>query len=259
LKTAAVSKSADAGAHLYVSESAGNRRDPGSRRTSASRGRTDQRVIDYQILSIHALTRAKFPPPDGREAWHRVQGKLRANASEGIVWRGQLRKRAGSWFRTWPSIRATDVNPETQFGTGDPHDAQREVIGVLDLKAELIFYRGYVRLSILGRISLSMENERLYSIGRATRRDWRDCSAKRIQGALLRLCRRRLRLEMPPGIFPRGSVRRPLRVLRYGPQQLECAGRRAGRERPRRSMDGGHRYHAESGPTEIAAAEMLKQ
>src|SRR5882762_3737219 len=96
-----------------------------------------KRVIDYQILSImlydeeQKIFRHRVDVKHG----HRVQGKLRANASEGIVGAAATLKEPVVVPDVTVDPRYLMVNPETRSELAIPMMHKGKVIGVLDLEA----------------------------------------------------------------------------------------------------------------------------
>src|SRR3984893_9724081 len=192
-----------------------------------------KRVIDYQILSImlydeeQKIFRHRVDVKHG----HRVQGKLRANASEGIVGAAATLKEPVLVPDVSADPRYLMVNPETRSELAIPMIHKCRVIGVLDLESPQLGYftEDHVQtLSILaGHLAVSLENARLYEqVARDEARLERDLqAAKRIQGALLR--------PVPTEDFGVDLAARYLSArevcgdlyefLRYGPQQLGIA------------------------------------
>src|ERR1700682_6153003 len=192
-----------------------------------------KRVIDYQILSImlydeeQKVFRHRVDVKHGQ----RVQGKLRAAASEGIVGAAATLKEPVIVPDVSVDPRYLMVNPETRSELAIPMIHKGKVIGVLDLESPQpnYFTEDHVQtLSILaGNLAVSLENGRLYDqVARHDARLWRDLqAAKRIQGALLR--------PVPTEDFGVDLAARYLSArevcgdlyefLRYGPQQLGIA------------------------------------
>src|SRR5260370_26744073 len=153
-----------------------------------------KRVIDYQILSImlydeeQKIFRHRVDVKHG----HRVQGKLRANASEGIVDAAPTFKEPVLVPDVTVDPRYLMVNPETRSELAIPMMHKGKVIGVLDLESPQpnYFTEDHVQtLSILAaNLAVSLANARLYErlarnnapLGPAFQ------SAKTVQGALLR-------------------------------------------------------------------------
>jgi phosphoserine phosphatase RsbU/P len=161
----------------------------------------------------------------------RVQGKLRAAASEGIVGAAATLKEPVIAPDVTADSRYLMVNPETRSELAIPLMHKGKVIGVLDLESPQLNYftEDHVQtLSILGaNLAVSLENARLYEqVARDEARLERDLqAAKRIQGALLR--------QVPTEDFGLDMAARYLSArelggdlydfLRYGPQQLGIA------------------------------------
>src|ERR1700726_3927006 len=153
-----------------------------------------KRVIDYQILSImlydeeQKIFRHRVDVKHG----HRVQGKLRANASEGIVGAAATLKEPVVVPDVTVDPRYLAVNPETRSELAIPMIHKGKVIGVLDLESPQLNYftADHIQtLSILaGNLAVSLENARLYEqVARDEARLERVLqAAKRLQGALLR-------------------------------------------------------------------------
>jgi sigma-B regulation protein RsbU (phosphoserine phosphatase) len=192
-----------------------------------------KRVIDYQILSImlydeeQKVFRHRVDVKHGQ----RVQGKMRAAASEGIVGAAATLKEPVIVPDVSVDPRYLMVNPETRSELAIPMIHKGKVIGVLDLESPQpnYFTEDHVQtLSILaGNLAVSLENARLYEqVARDEARLERDLqAAKRIQGALLR--------PVPTEDFGVDLAARYLSArevcgdlyefLRYGPQQLGIA------------------------------------
>jgi sigma-B regulation protein RsbU (phosphoserine phosphatase) len=192
-----------------------------------------KRVIDYQILSImlydeeQKVFRHRVDVKHGQ----RVQGKLRAAASEGIVGAAATLKEPVIVPDVSVDPRYLMVNPETRSELAIPMIHKGKVIGVLDLESPQpnYFTEDHVQtLSILAaNLAVSLENARLYEqVARDEARLERDLqAAKRIQGALLR--------PVPMEDFGVDLAARYLSArevcgdlyefLRYGPQQLGIA------------------------------------
>jgi phosphoserine phosphatase RsbU/P len=192
-----------------------------------------RRVIDYQILSImlydeeQKVFRHRVDVKHGQ----RVQGKMRATASEGIVGAAATLKEPVLVADVTVDPRYLMVNPETRSELAIPMMHKGKVIGVLDLESPIANYftEDHVQtLSILaGNLAVSLENARLYEqLAREEARLERDLqAAKRIQGALLR--------PVPAEDYGVDLAARYLSArevcgdlydfLRYGPQQLGIA------------------------------------
>jgi sigma-B regulation protein RsbU (phosphoserine phosphatase) len=192
-----------------------------------------KRVIDYQILSIMLyddelkVFRHRLDVKHGQ----RVQGKLRAAATEGIVGAAAMLKEPVNVPDVSVDPRYLMVNPETRSELAIPMMHKGKVIGVLDLESPQLNYftEDHVQtLSILAaNLAVSLENARLYGqMARDEARLERDLqAAKRIQGALLR--------AVPAEDFGLDVAAKYLSArelggdlydfLRYGPQQLGIA------------------------------------
>src|SRR6202163_4885434 len=153
-----------------------------------------KRVIDYQILSIMLydeelkVFRHRIDVKHG----HRVQGKLRAAASEGIVGAAATLKEPVLVPDVTVDPRYLAVNPETRSELAIPMIHKGRVIGVLDLESPQLNYftEDHVQtLSILAaNLAVSLENARLYErLARDEARMERELTAaQRLQNALLR-------------------------------------------------------------------------
>src|SRR5579859_3015591 len=153
-----------------------------------------KRVIDYQILSImlydeeQKVFRHRVDVKHGQ----RVQGKLGAAASEGILGAAATLREPVIVPDVTVDPRYLMVNPETRSELAIPMMHKGKVIGVLDLESSQpnYFTEDHVQtLTILaGNLAVSLENARLYEqVARDEARLERDLqAAKRIQGALLR-------------------------------------------------------------------------
>jgi phosphoserine phosphatase RsbU/P len=192
-----------------------------------------KRVIDYQILSImlydeeQKVFRHRLDLKHGQ----RVQGKMRAAASEGIVGAAATLKEPVIAPDVTADPRYLMVNPETRSELAIPLMHKGKVIGVLDLESPQLNYftEDHIQtLSILGaNLAVSLENARLYEqVARDEARMERDLqAAKRIQGALLR--------QVPTEDFGLDLAARYVSArelggdlyefLRYGSQQLGIA------------------------------------
>lgn len=192
-----------------------------------------KRVIDYQILSImlydedQKVFRHRVDVKHG----HRVQGKMRVAASEGIVGAAAVLKEPVLVPDVNLDPRYLMVNPETRAELAIPMLHKGKVIGVVDLESPQVNYftEDHVQtLSILAaNLAVSLENARLYEqLARDEARLERDLqAAKRIQGALLR--------PVPTEDFGLDVAARYLSArevcgdlyefLRYGPHQLGIA------------------------------------
>jgi sigma-B regulation protein RsbU (phosphoserine phosphatase) len=192
-----------------------------------------KRVIDYQILSLmlydedQKVFRHRLDVKHG----HRVQGKLRATPTEGIVGAAATLREPVLVPDVTADPRYLMINPETRSELAIPMLHKGRVIGVLDLESPQLNYftADHVQtLSILAaNLAVSLENARLYEqVARDEARLERDLqAAKRIQGALLR--------PAPAGDYELDIAARYLSArevcgdlyefLRYGPQQLGIA------------------------------------
>src|SRR6202140_3940089 len=192
-----------------------------------------KRVIDYQILSImlydeeQKIFRHRVDVKHG----HRVQGKLRATASDGIVGAAATLKESVLVPDVTVDPRYLAVNPETRSELAIPMMHKGKVIGVLDLESPQLNYftEDHVQtLSILAaNLAVFLENARLYEqLARDEARLERDLqAAKRIQGALLRpVPTEDFGLEMAARYLSAREVCGDLyEFLRYGPQKLGIA------------------------------------
>jgi phosphoserine phosphatase RsbU/P len=192
-----------------------------------------KRVIDYQILSImlydedQKVFRHRLDVKHG----HRVQGKLRAAVSEGIVGAAATLREPVLVPNVTKDPRYLMVNPETRSELSIPMIHKGKVIGVLDLESPQLNYftEDHVQtLSILAaNLAVSVENARLYEqVARDEARLERDLqAAKRIQGALLRpVPSEDYGLDMAARYLSAREVCGDLyEFLRYGPQQLGVA------------------------------------
>jgi sigma-B regulation protein RsbU (phosphoserine phosphatase) len=192
-----------------------------------------KRVIDYQILSImlydeeQKVFRHRVDVKHGQ----RVQGKLRAAASEGIVGAAATLKEPVVVPDVTLDPRYLMVNPETRSELAIPMMHKGKVIGVLDLESPQLNYftEDHIQtLSILAsNLAVSLENARLYQqVARDEARLERDLqAAKRIQGALLRpVPTEDFGLDMAARYLSAREVGGDLyEFLRYGPQQLGIA------------------------------------
>jgi len=192
-----------------------------------------KRVIDYQILSIMLYDEEQkvFRHRVDVKHGHRVQGKLRATASEGIVGAAATLKEPVLVPDVTVDPRYVMMNPETRSELAIPMMHKGKVIGVLDLESPQLNYftEDHVQtLSILAaNLAVSLENARLYEqLARDEARLERDLqAAKRIQGALLRpVPTEDYGLEMAARYLSAREVCGDLyEFLRYGPQQLGIA------------------------------------
>jgi phosphoserine phosphatase RsbU/P len=192
-----------------------------------------KRVIDYQILSIllydeeQKVFRHRVDVKHGQ----RVQGKLRATASEGIVGAAATLREPVLVPDVTKDLRYVMVNPETRSELSIPMMYKGKVIGVLDLESPQLNYftQDHVQtLSILAaNLAVSLENARLYEqVARDEARLERDLqAAKRIQGALLRpVPTEDFGLDMAARYLSARALGGDLyEFLRYGPQQLGIA------------------------------------
>jgi sigma-B regulation protein RsbU (phosphoserine phosphatase) len=192
-----------------------------------------KRVIDYQILSImlydeeQKVFRHRVDVKHGQ----RVQGKLRATASEGIVGAAATLKEPVLVPDVTVDPRYVMVNPETRSELAIPMMHKGKVIGVLDLESPIANYftEDHVQtLSILaGNLAVSLENARLYEqLAKEEARLERDLqAAKRIQGALLRpVPAEDYGVDLAARYLSAREVCGDLyEFLRYGPQQLGIA------------------------------------
>jgi phosphoserine phosphatase RsbU/P len=192
-----------------------------------------KRVIDYQILSImlydeeQKVFRHRVDVKHGQ----RVQGKLRAAATEGIVGAAATLKEPVVVPDVTVDPRYLMVNPETRSELAIPMIHKGKVIGVLDLESPQpnYFTEDHVQtLSILAaNLAVSLENARLYEqVARDEARLERDLqAAKRIQGALLRpVPTEDYGVDLAARYLSAREVCGDLyEFLRYGPQQLGIA------------------------------------
>src|ERR1700681_3176304 len=192
-----------------------------------------KRVIDYQILSImlydeeQKVFRHRVDVKHGQ----RVQGKLRATTSEGIVGAAATLKEPVLVPDVTVDPRYLMVNPETRSELAIPMIHKGRVIGVLDLESPQLNYftSDHVQiLSILAaNFAVSLENARLYEkLARDEARLERDLqAAKRIQGALLQpVPTEDYGLDIAARYLSAREVCGDLyEFLRYGPQQLGIA------------------------------------
>jgi sigma-B regulation protein RsbU (phosphoserine phosphatase) len=199
------------------------------------RGAAEQikRVIDYQILSIMLYDEEQKAFRHRLDVKHgqRVQGKLRASASEGIVGAAATLKEPVRVPDVTTDPRYLMANPETRSELSIPMMHKGKVIGVLDLESPQLNYftEDHVQtLSILAaNLAVSLENARLYEqVARDEARLERDLqAAKRIQGALLRpVPTEDFGLDMAARYLSARALGGDLyEFLRYGPQQLGIA------------------------------------
>src|SRR5215472_4806834 len=192
-----------------------------------------KRVIDYQILSImlydeeQQVFRHRLDVKHGQ----RVQGKLRAAASEGIVGAAATAREPVLVPDVTADPRYLMANPETRSELAIPMIHKGKVIGVLDLESPQLNYftEDHVQtLSILAaNLAVSLENARLYEqVAKGEARLERDLqAAKRIQGALLRPAPAEdYGLDVAARYVSAREVCGDLYdFLRYGPQQLGVA------------------------------------
>ena len=192
-----------------------------------------KRVIDYQILSImlydeeQKIFRHRLDVKHGQ----RVQGKLRAAASEGLVGAAATLRQPVLVPDVTADPRYLMVNPETRSELAIPMIHKGKVIGVLDLESPQLNYftEDHVQtLSILAaNLAVSLENARLYEqVAQGEARMERDLqAAKRIQGALLRpVPTDDYGLDVAARYISAREVCGDLyEFLRYGPQQLGVA------------------------------------
>lgn len=192
-----------------------------------------KRVIDYQILSLllfdenQKVFRHRLDVKYGQ----RVQGKLRATVSEGIVGAAATLKEPVLVPDVAADPRYLMVNPETRSELAIPMIHKGKIIGVLDLESPQLNYftEDHVQtLSILAaNLAVSLENARLYEqVARDEARLERDLqAAKRIQGALLQpVPAEDYGLDMAARYLSAREVCGDLyEFLRYGPQQIGIA------------------------------------
>jgi sigma-B regulation protein RsbU (phosphoserine phosphatase) len=192
-----------------------------------------KRVVDYQILSIllydeeQKVFRHRLDVKHGQ----RVQGKLRAAATEGLVGAAATSREAVLVPDVTADPRYLMVNPETRSELAMPMIHKGKVIGVLDLESPQLNYftEDHVQtLSILAaNLAVSVENARLYEeVAKGEARLERDLqAAKRIQGALLRAVPiEDYGLDIAARYVSAREVCGDLyEFLRYGPQQLGIA------------------------------------
>jgi sigma-B regulation protein RsbU (phosphoserine phosphatase) len=192
-----------------------------------------KRVIDYQILSILLYDEAQKVFRHRLDVKHgqRVQGKLRAAATEGLVGAAATTREPVVVPDVAADPRYLMVNPETRSEIAIPMIHKGKVIGVLDLESPQLNYftEDHVQtLSILAaNLAVSVENARLYEqVAEGEARLDRDLqAAKRIQGALLRpVPTDDYGLEVAARYISAREVCGDLyEFLRYGPQQLGIA------------------------------------
>jgi sigma-B regulation protein RsbU (phosphoserine phosphatase) len=192
-----------------------------------------KRVIDYQILSIMLYDEEQQAFRHRLDVKHgqRVQGKLRAAATEGIVGAAATTREPVLVPDVTADSRYLMVNPETRSELAIPMMHKGKVIGVLDLESPQLNYftEAHVQtLSILAaNLAVSLENARLYEqVAKGEARMERDLqAAKRIQGALLRpVPTEDYGLDVAARYVSAREVCGDLYdFLRYGPQQLGAA------------------------------------
>src|SRR5215475_7796579 len=162
---------------------------------------------------------------------HRVQGKLRSAATEGIVGAAATLREPVRVPDVTTDPRYLMVNPETRSELAIPMIHKGKVIGVLDLESPQLNYftDDHVQtLSILAaNLAVAIENARLYEqVAEGEARMERDLqAAKRIQGALLRAVPAEdYGLDVAARYVSAREVCGDLYdFLRYGPQQLGIA------------------------------------
>jgi phosphoserine phosphatase RsbU/P len=192
-----------------------------------------KRVINYQILSIMLYDeeqRAFLHRIDMKHG-QRVQGKLRAAATEGIVGAAATLREPVLVPDVTADPRYLMINPETRSELAIPMIHKGKVIGVLDLESPQLKYftADHVQtLSILAaNLAVSVENAQLYEqVAKGEARMERDLqAAKRIQGALLRpVPTEDYGLDIAARYISAREVCGDLyEFLRYGPQQLGVA------------------------------------
>ena len=192
-----------------------------------------KRVIDYQILSLMLYDEEQkaFRHRIDVKHGHRVQGKLRSAATEGIVGAAATLREPVVVPDVTVDPRYIMVNQETRSELAIPMIHKGKVIGVLDLESPQpnYFTEDHVQtLSILAaNLAVSLENARLYEqVARDEARLERDLqAAKRIQGALLRpVPAEDFGVDMAARYLSAREVCGDLyEFLRYGPQQLGIA------------------------------------
>lgn len=192
-----------------------------------------KRVIDYQILSLMLYDEEQQVFLHRLDVKHgqRVQGKLRAAATEGIVGAAATLREPVLVPDVTADPRYVMVNPETRSELAIPMIHKGKVLGVLDLESPQLNYftEDHVQtLSILAaNLAVSVENARLYEqVARGEARMERDLqAAKRIQGALLRpVPTEDYGLDIAARYLSAREVCGDLyEFLRYGPQQLGVA------------------------------------
>ena len=192
-----------------------------------------KRVIDYQILSLMLYDEEQQVFLQRLDVKHgqRVQGRLRAAATEGIVGAAATLREPVLVPDVTADPRYLMVNPETRSELAIPMIHKGKVIGVLDLESPQVNYftEDHVQtLSILAAdLAVSIENARLYEqVAKDEARLERDLqAAKRIQGALLRpVPTEDYGLDVAARYLSAREVCGDLyEFLRYGPQQLGVA------------------------------------
>ena len=192
-----------------------------------------KRVINYQILSILLYDEEQKAFLHRIDVKHgqRVQGKLRAAATEGIVGAAATSREPVLVPDVTADPRYLMINPETRSELAIPMIHKGKVIGVLDLESPQLKYftADHVQtLSILAaNLAVSVENARLYEqVAKGEARMERDLqAAKRIQGALLRpVPTDDYGLDVAARYVSAREVCGDLyEFLRYGPQQLGVA------------------------------------
>jgi phosphoserine phosphatase RsbU/P len=192
-----------------------------------------KRIINYQILSIMLYDEDQKVFLHRIDVKHgqRVQGKLRAAATEGIVGAAATSREPVLVPDVTADPRYLMINPETRSEMAIPMIHKGKVIGVLDLESPQLKYftDDHVQtLSILAaNLAVSVENARLYEqVAKGEARLERDLqAAKRIQGALLRAVPAEdYGLDVAARYVSAREVCGDLyEFLRYGPQQLGVA------------------------------------
>jgi phosphoserine phosphatase RsbU/P len=192
-----------------------------------------KRVIDYQILSIMLYDEEQKVFLHRLDVKHgqRVQGKLRAAATEGLVGAAATLREPVLVPDVTADPRYLMINPETRSELAIPMMHKGKVIGVLDLESPQLNYftEDHVQtLSILAaNLAVSVENAHLYEqVAKGEARMERDLqAAKRIQGALLRpVPTADYGLDVAARYVSAREVCGDLyEFLRYGPQQLGIA------------------------------------
>ncbi|HYA62378.1 MAG TPA: GAF domain-containing SpoIIE family protein phosphatase [Candidatus Sulfotelmatobacter sp.] len=192
-----------------------------------------KRVIDYQILSLMLYDEEQQAFRHRLDVKHgqRVQGRMRAAATEGIVGAAATLREPVLVPDVTADPRYLMVNPETRSELAIPMIHKGKVIGVLDLESPQLNYFTEVHvqtLSILAaNLAVFIENARLYEqVAQGEARLERDLqAAKRIQGALLRpVPTEDYGLDVAARYLSAREVCGDLyEFLRYGPQQLGVA------------------------------------